>query len=1001
MTDQARRLRVGGRIDRTKPLKMRFDRRTLHAWQGDTLASAMLANGETVVGRSFKYHRPRGIFGIGVEEPNALVCLRSGARSEPNSRATVVEAYEGLEAVGQNGFPSVRFDLGAVNQLLSPFLLAGFYYKTFIGPFRGTRFWMFFEHFIRNAAGMGRAVKLADPDTYEKVNAHCDVLVVGGGPAGLAATLAAVRTGANVMLVEQDFVLGGSLLLNPAGGPADDWVDAVKDELDRNGNVTVLTRTTAFGVYEQNVLGLVERVWDHVAVPPEAQPRQRYWLVRAKQVIIATGTIEQPLVFAGNDRPGVMLASAVRGYLNRYAVLAGKSVVVATNNDSAWATACDLASAGARVTLVDARSRVAEDLIVPAKARSIEIILDARVIHASGSSKVRSVEIASLDKVGQIRPGGKRTLQCDLLAVSSGWSSVLHLWSQRFGKPVFDPVTQSFVPGTSNGAMVRCVGSVMGCGSLDTVISQGFKEGVAAARAGGKSAPAGQPPHIGFAPFADNWSRNPHAVQSSGMKKMPGKAFVDLQHDVTVDDIDLAYREGYDSIEHLKRYTTTGMATDQGKTSNLNALARMADLKNTEIPEVGTTTFRPPFTPISIGALVGRECDLHLRPIRRSVLHQHHLAAGARMTEAGLWMRPWFYPEHAEELRQACARESQHVRNHVGIIDVSTLGKIAIQGPDSTEFLNRIYVNNWTKLAIGRLRYGVMLREDGFVMDDGTTARIGEHEYFMTTTTANAASVLAFMEHLLQCAWGDMRVHLTSVTDQWATIAVAGPNARQLLQSVVSVDLSSQALPSTHFVYAQLSGTKIRIHRMSYSGELAYEVYIPSCYAPAAWEILLEAGRPLDLKPYGTEAMGALRIEKGHVAGSEIDGRTTLKDLALEGFASARKPFVGSVLRNRSLLDDPARPSIVGLEIEGDVGTSAGALLYPVQGPTKGRDDGHVTSTTWSPALRKHVALALLSRGNERLGESVRCVDFVGKMTLSATVVSHHFFDPEGVRQNA
>lgn len=685
MSHQPRRLGAGGRIDRNKPLKLRFDGRTLHAWQGDTLASAMLAYGETVVGRSFKYHRPRGVFGIGVEEPNALVRLRAGARSEPNSRATVVEAYDGLEAAGQNGFPSVRFDLGAVNQLLSPFLSAGFYYKTFIGPGRGTRYWMFFERFIRKAAGMGRAVKLADPDAYKKVNAHCDVLVVGAGSAGLAAALAASRADAKVMLVEQDFELGGSLLLNAAGGRADDWLGAVKDELGRNPNVTILTRTTAFGAYEQDVCGLVERVWDHVAVPPDAQPRQRYWLVRAGRTIMATGAIEQPMVFAGNDRPGVMLASAVRGYLNRYAVLAGKSVVVATNNDSAWATARDLALAGAKVTLVDARPRVSEELSASVGAQSVEIVLGARIVRAIGSRKVHAVEIASVD-AGSVHTR-KRTEQCDLAAVSSGWAPVLHLWSHRFGRPVFDQAKQCFLPKNDENSRFRCAGAATACGPLDAAIAQGFEEGVAAARASGKCAPAGGPPDPGFAPFADDWSRDLPPAQPSAGRKMAGKAFIDLQHDVTVDDIDLAHREGYVSVEHLKRYTTTGMANDQGKTSNLNALARMAALRDVQIPEVGTTTLRPPFTPVSVGALVGRETGLHFRPIRRSALHQQHVAAGARMTEAGAWMRPWFYPEGAaDDLRQAYAREAQHVRAHIGIIDVSTLARSPCRGPTRASF---------------------------------------------------------------------------------------------------------------------------------------------------------------------------------------------------------------------------------------------------------------------------------------------------------------------------
>jgi len=548
---------------------------------------------------------------------------------------------------------------------------------------------------------------------------------------------------------------------------------------------------------------------------------------------------------------------------------------------------------------------------------------------------------------------------------------------------------------------MQAAGLVMAAGSVDDIVRQGFNRGAEAAREAGADAPAGLMP----APFeADAFWQNGYdptwaVVDARG--KSRGKAFVDLQHDVKLSDIDQAHLEGYVSVEHLKRYTTLGMATDQGKLANLNALSRMAALARKPVPEVGTTTFRPPFTPVTIGALVGHEHGRHFRPTRLSPIHQWHVEQGARMTEAGAWMRPWYFPERNESLAGAYIREAAHVRAHVGMVDVSTLGKIAVQGPDAAEFLNRIYVNGWKTLQIGRLRYGIMLREDGFVLDDGATARLGEHDYFMTTTTANAAKVLAKAEYLLQTAWRDLRVHVTSVTDQWAAIALAGPKARDVLARVADVDVSAEALPPNHLTMVRIGEVEMRVHRMSYSGELAYELFIPAGFGRHVWESLHETGQEHGLRPYGTEAMGALRIEKGHVAGAEIEGRTTLKDLSLKGFASSKKAFVGSVLRNRPVLADPHRPVLVGLEIEGKVGAKPGSLLFSSAAEPKGHGEGWVSSTTYSPALGKYIALALLQDGAARMGEVIKVVSFVDDLSLRAKVVSHHFYDPEGIRQNA
>ncbi|MEM1079392.1 MAG: sarcosine oxidase subunit alpha family protein [Pseudomonadota bacterium] len=994
------RLTTGGRIDRTRPIEIRFDGEALSAFQGDTLASAMLAGDVSLVGRSFKYHRPRGVFSAGVEEPGAMVHLRSGDRHEPNVRATVTEVFEGLEATSQNAWPSLRYDVGAVNSLLSPLFSAGFYYKTFIGPIRhSTRFWMLCETVIRKAAGMGRGSYHPDPDIYEKRHGACDLLVVGGGVAGLCAALAAGRAGADVMLVEQDTEIGGAILSDPVGGESDLWLAEVIAELEALANVRILTRTTALGAYDSETFALVERVSDHVAVPEAHHLRQRYWQIHAPRSVMATGALERPLVFGGNDKPGVMLAGALRCYLNRYAVRAGAQIVIATNNDSAYATAADLAGAGAQVMLVDMRAKVAPEIANLAIGAGAELRPGHGVLQATGGRRVTAAVICPVDAQGRAT-GIPTALPADIIAVSGGWAPVVHLWSQRYGKPVHNPASGAFVAAPDPDCPLQAAGTADAAASLTEVIDQGFAAGVDGAAATGATGMPGSAP-AGFVtgPF---WQRDlsPNWVTRTAQGKVKGKAFVDFQHDVKLSDIDQAHLEGYVSVEHLKRYTTLGMATDQGKLANINALSRMGELRGAEMAEVGTTTFRPPYTPVTIGALVGHGHGSHFRPTRRSPIHGWHVANGARMTEAGIWMRPWYYPEAAEDLRAAYIREAAHVRAHVGMVDVSTLGKIAVQGPDAAEFLNRIYVNGWKTLAVGRLRYGVMLREDGIVLDDGATARLGEHDYVMTTTTANAAKVLAFAEELLQTAWRDLRVHVTSVTDQWAAIAVAGPRARALLSAVSDADLSAQALPNNHLVETRIADVPVRIHRMSYSGELAYELYIPAEFGAHVWEVLIAAGPAHDLRPYGTEAMGALRIEKGHVAGAELDGRTTLKDLGLEGFASSRKPFVGSVLRQRPVLQDPTRPVLVGLEIGGEPGAKPGALLFAATGEARGPGEGWVSSTTYAPALGKNIAMGLLKNGADRMGETIRIVDFLSDQTLHAKVVSPHFFDPDGVRQN-
>ncbi len=1003
MIAQPWRVAGSGRIDRSTSFTVRFNGRKIAAYPGDTLASALLANGVRVVDRSFKYHRPRGIFSAGVEEPNALVRLRQGGRAEPNSLATTVEAFPGLEAASQSGWPSVDHDIGAALGAFSRFMPAGFYYKTFVGFGRGTRWWMFCERFIRRAAAGGRVAGETDPDSYEKVNAFCDVLVIGAGPTGLAAALAAGRAGARVLLVDQDHALGGSLLDEPLGGVGDGWSAAVIAELRTLPTVRILTRTTAFGAYDGEVYGLIERVWDHVAAPPAHQPRQRYWLVRAGAAVLASGAIEQPLVFGNNDRPGVMLAASVRSYLNRYGLLCGRRVVLCTGNDSVYPAAQELAAAGAAVTVVDLRKDLPPALTAGAAMAGVSVLAGHAPVTAHGGKAVSGVTIAAVDAASGRTSGAARQLACDLLATSGGFAPTLHLWSQRGGRPGYDPARLAFIPVAGTVPRMLCAGAVAGEDGLAGCIDAGFAEGARAAQLTGHSGAVG---NLAAPALHDTgWCRDAAVVSAihGPDGEVAAPAFVDFQHDVKRSDLELAQREGYVSIEHAKRYTTSGMATDQGKTSNLNVLAGMAEIGGTTIDAVGTTTFRPPFTPIAFGAIVGREHGHHFRPTRLSAMHEWHVSHTSSFVQAGLWQRPFCYPQPGEGQPEACLREARHVRQAVGIIDVSTLGKIAVQGPDAAEFLDRVYVNTFRTLKVGRLRYGVMLREDGVVFDDGTTARLAETEFVMSTTTVNAARVQAQLEHLLQTAWTSLRVQVTSVTDQWAAVAVAGPAARQLLQAACrGADLSATALPHMALTHASIAEVPVRIHRMSYSGELSYEVYIPAGFGQLVWEALLAAGQPFGVIPYGTEAMGTLRVEKGHVAGGELDGRTTLKDLALERLASPRKPFVGSVLRQRPALEDPERPSLVGLQvIDRATPIRAGALLFPETGEIAGHGEGHVTSVTFSPVVEGHIALALLARGQSRVGEVVRCADLLAGQTTLCRVTVPCFVDPEGVRQNA
>ncbi|HET8728029.1 MAG TPA: sarcosine oxidase subunit alpha family protein [Alphaproteobacteria bacterium] len=992
MSAQSHRLASGSLVDRSRPVGFTFDGRPLTGFAGDTLASALLANGVRIVGRSFKYHRPRGVYGLGAEEPNALVELRDGARREPNTRATTVELYDGLTASSQNRWPSAGFDLMAVNGLLSPLFPAGFYYKTFMWPAKA---WMFYERFIRRAAGMGSAAKLPDPDRYDRRHAHTDLLVVGVGPAGIAAALTAARSGLRVMVAEDRPLFGGALRFErrEADQAVLRWLDDAVAELSAAPNVTMLPRTTAFGYYDHNAVGLVERIADHLPEPPPGQPRQRLWLVRAARVVLATGAIERPLVFAGNDRPGVMLASAARGYVNAYGVAPGRRAVVFANNDDAWQTAFDLSDAGVEVAaIVDSRATAGSAVLGQARQRGIKVRPEQIVAGVRGRGAVAGVLVAPLSA-----PDRTAAIDCDLVCASGGWSPVVHLHSQSGGKVVWDETLAAFVPDPAKQAM-QTVGSARGASDTAVVLKQGMEAGAAAAEALGRAAsPIDLPALSGageIAPVMPLW-RVPTGARRHG------KAFVDIQDDVTVEDVELAHREGFVSVEHLKRYTTLGMGTDQGKTSNLNGHALMAELRREPIPKVGTTTFRPPYTPVALGALAGRTGGALLKPLRKSAIDDWHERNGAVFVDAGLWRRPRYYPRPGETMSEAIAREATAVRHAVGIVDVSTLGKIEIAGPDAAELLNRLYVNSWNRLSVGRARYGVMLREDGMVFDDGTVSRLADRRFMITTTTANAVRVMSHIDHHLQVVWPELKVAAVSVTEQWAAFAVAGPRSREVLARVLGEDaVTNENLPFMGFLQTTIDGVEARVFRISFSGELAYEVNVPFGRGEAVWRRFMEAGKPFAITPYGTEALGTLRIEKGHVAGPELDGRTTADDLGLGRMVSRTKDFVGRRLLERPALTVPDRKQLVGLvPADGKSRIRPGSqIVAQADAPPPVKMQGHVTSTCFSPVLDQPIALGLLERGRERHGERLFAAFPLKNEVVEVIVRSPVFVDPEGAR---
>ena len=997
---QPQRLPDGGRIDRSQPLRFRFDGRRYEGYAGDTLASALLANGVSIVGRSFKLRRPRGIVGSGAEEPNAIMQIGKGGHAQPNLRATQVELYDGLVARTTKGWPGARFDLGVVNDLFGRVLSAGFYYKTFMRP---RSLWHLYERFIRASAGFGRAPTEKDPDRYEHYNAHCDVLIAGGGPAGLAAALAAGQAGARVILADEQNEFGGSLLRTKqriGDVTAGEWVRQTVETLAGLDNVTLLPRSTVFGYYDHNFLAIAERCTDHLPEQDRAGVRQRLWRVRAKQVVLAQGAFERPLAFCNNDRPGVMLASAVSAYVNRFAVRPGKRVVVFTNNDSAYETAIDLVEAGSYVVVVDSRAGGAGSAAENAAQKGVSVLAGHVVTDVVGRRSVRGAQVAGWSGDPKYRVESTIHIDCDLLAVSGGWSPAVHLHSQAGGRNEWDRTRHCFVPGETTQANVSA-GACNGTWSLRDCLQEGIDAGRSAVSRCGFEAvdvdlPSTREGHDN--PLQPLWR-----VPADEEPERCPKQFLDFQNDTSVADIRLAVREGYRNVEHVKRYTALGFGTDQGKLGNINGMAVVAECLGKSIPEVGTTTFRPAYTPVTFGVGAGESVGDLYDPVRKTAIHEWHVAAGAPMENVGQWHRPWYFPRDGEDLHAAVARECLAARHSLGIMDASTLGKIDARGRDVVEFLERIYTHNVGRMKVGRCAYGIMLGEDGMVMDDGVMARLDEQRFYLTTTTGGAANVLAWLEAWLQTEWPELDVHLTSLTDHFSTIAVVGPNSRKVLETIgCSIDLGKDSFPFMSVNNAELGGYPVQLFRVSFSGELAFEINIDSSFALDMWKTVMEAGEAFEVTPYGTETMHVLRAEKGFIiVGQDTDGSVTPVDLGMNWLLSTDKDYLGrrSLARPDSMR--AGRKQLVGL-LSSDNTTvlPEGTQLVAAPGqPSPVPMCGHVTSSYMSASLGHPIALALVEGGRGRKGETIFAA-LPGGEPLPVTIKAPVFYDPKGERQH-
>jgi len=985
-----------GLINRDKKISFKFNGKNYFGYEGDTLASALISNGVHLIGRSFKYHRPRGFFGVGADESYAIVQLYRNNETDPNVRATEQELFEGLEAKSVNCWPSVNFDIGAINNFFNKFIPAGFYYKTFMWP---KSFWYkVYEPFIRKTAGFGVASIKHDKERYEHKYEYCDLLITGSGPSGLASAYAAAKNGARVILAEDKPRFGGNLLTSDVtigNQSGEKWAKNIITELKEMPNVVLKNRAQVFGYYDHNMLVMSERINDHLPKSKKYSPKQRLWYIRAKEVVISSGSIERPLVFGNNDTPGVVLSSAAKEYLKVYGVLVGKKPLIFTNNDSAYETAIEFKKNGIDPIVLDTRVNPSSEIIDEAKNLNINIKFSYVVIAAKGYKKVKSAEIAKISEdkkdLGKIE-----NINCDCICVSGFWTPTIHLASQSGNKTKFNKEIDAFLPNQSKQEETT-LGSANGIFTLEETIKTSFEAGHELSKKitdNDNKVPVPQVTEKKSTQHDKFW-----CVPLPKGKKY--KRFLDFQNDVAVTDIELALREGYRSIEHVKRYTTLGMATDQGKTSNLNGLQLVSNINNKIISDVGHTTFRPPYTPVTIGAIVGREVGKHSKPTRKSPMHLWHEKNNAVFVDAGVWLRPRYYKQGNETLFEASKREATNVRKNVGVCDVTTLGKIDIKGPDAAELLNRVYTNAWLKLPVGKARYGVMLREDGIVMDDGTTTRISENHYHMTTTTAQAANVLSHLEYYLQVVWPELNVNVVSTTEQWAGAAIAGPKSREVLQKLFpNINVSNEGLPFMGYIECNLFGVHARIFRISFSGELAYEVNVESDNGNFMWEKIMEIGKEFEIQPYGTEALSTLRIEMGHVAGSELDGRTIPYDNSLEGLVNKKKDFIGKRSLNRSAFIAEDRQKIVGV-VPLDKKTSipeGSYLVKDVNAKLPNPKLGHISASCWSVEFNNPFSLAILHDGKNMIGQKLFALSPLKNKSIPVEIISSHYVDPKGER---